>query len=134
MYMVSGGNIKRTEQAKRAITAAIVGLAIVFAAPSFLKTIYVDILGSGLDVPEEVENAPSLIQIAMNVLNFLLSIAGTLAVLSIVYGGITYLTAAVDTQRAESAKKIVTYAAIGIIIVLLALTIVKEVATSIAGT
>lgn len=128
LYITSRGDTGQTETAKKAITAACIGLALVLAGPSFVETIYVDILDSQtLTAPEDPISIP---EIAMNVLEFLLSVAGTLAVLAIVYGGITYFTAAVDTKQADTAKQIILYSVVGIVVILLSLSIVKWVGTA----
>ena len=72
MYVLSAGDQGMITKAKGSITSALIGLAIALAAPSFLKEIYT-ILGGPVNVPGEVQQAATLTQIAMRVLNFLLS-------------------------------------------------------------
>lgn len=143
IYITSSGDEKRTEMAKKAITASMVGLAIGIAAPSFLKEIY-DILGgtptmdcAGLEgddlikcneVNQTLTAGLPIEVIAMNVLNFLLGIVGTLAIIMLVYGGIKYLTAAGNEDSIEKGKKLIKWAVIGIAIALAALVIVRQVA------
>ena len=127
MYITSAGNESRMTQAKSAITAALIGLALGIAAPSFLKE-----LSSALgwtNVNAAVAAAPTLISVAVKVLNFLLSIVGILAIIMLVVGGFTYLTSVGDESRAETGKKMVTYSIIGIVIALASLVIVRQVAT-----
>lgn len=133
LYITSRGDSGQTETAKKAITAACIGLALVLAGPSFVETIYVDILDSDLTAIEG-EDPISIPEIAMNVLEFLLSVAGTLAVLAIVYGGVTYFTAAVDTKQADTAKQIILYSVVGIVVILLSLSIVKWVGDALGTT
>ena len=114
------------ETAKKCILAAMVGLALGIAAPAFLKEI-ASILGWGT-VPPEVSTSLSLIQIATNVLNFLLTIIGILAIIMLIIGGIMYLTAAGDEDQIDRGKKIVKYSLIGITIALAALVLVRQVA------
>lgn len=126
LYVTSAGNESQMSLAKSAITAAMIGLALGIAAPSFLKEI------SGAlgwrDVNAAVAAAPSLTATALKVLNFLLSIIGVLAVIMMVIGGLMYITAGGDEGRAETGKKIVTYAAIGVAVALAALVLVTQVA------
>lgn len=127
MYVASAGNPDMTGKAKGAITAALIGLAIGIAAPSFLKEIG-GILGwNGAD-NSEVSGALSLSQIATNVLNFLLGIFGVLSMIMLVIGGLTYVTAAGSEDRIDKGKKIFTYALIGIVVAMSALVIVKQIA------
>jgi glucose uptake protein GlcU len=58
----------------------------------------------------------------------LLGIAGILALIMIVIGGIVYLTSAGDPERADRGKKTFTYSVIGIIIALSAMVIIRQIA------
>ena len=127
MYMVSGGNEKMVTRAKQTWTYAVVGLAISLAAPAFLNEI-LSILQAGPDVAG-TGSSITIKQIALNVLNFLLSIFGVLAIISMIIGGGMYLTAYGDEKRLESGKKIVTYAIIGIVIALSALAVTRQIAS-----
>jgi len=126
LYITSAGNDKQTTMAKTAIVAAMIGLAIGIAAPTFLREIY-EILGAK-DIPDNVSGATPIIVIVMNVLKFLLSIVGALAIIMLVVGGIRYLTAAGSEDAIDSGKKIVVYAIIGILIALASLILVTQVA------
>lgn len=121
MYITSGGSEKMTTLAKKTITSAMIGLAIALAAPSFLDEI-LKILGNA---PEAGDI--TLKEIAMNILNFLLSILGVLGIISTVIGGGMYLTSYGDEKRIELSKKIITYSIIGIIAALSSLVIVRQI-------
>ncbi len=126
LYVTSAGNEDRMRTAKGAITAAMVGLALGLAAPSFLKEI-----GGALGWSGAIVSDPSvrtLSDIARSTLNFFLSIVGILSVIMLVVGGAAYLTAAGDESRAETAKKIVKWAIVGIAVTFASLTIVTQVA------
>lgn len=62
--------------------------------------------------------------IIANVTRFVTNIVGAIAVLFIIWGGVLYITAAGNKERAESAKKTLTYAVIGLIVIVLAKVIV----------
>ncbi len=126
MYILSAGNESRVSQAKVAITASVVGLALAIAAPAFLKEIG-ELLG-WIEVTQVVEEAQTFTEIASKVLSFLLSIVGIIAIIMLVIGGLMYLTAGGDEGKAETGKKIVTYATIAIAIALAALVMVTQVA------
>jgi hypothetical protein len=128
LYITSAGNDGQMKTAKGAITAAMIGLALGLAAPSFLKEIGT-VLGWGAVNSGAVGAAKTLSEIATNVLNFLLSIVGILSIIMLVIGGIMYLTAAGDEDRIDSGKKIVKYSVIGILTALAALVIVSQIAT-----
>lgn len=124
LYMTSAGDEKRITQAKNCWTGAVIGLAIVLAAPAFLKEV-IAIVGGADGIKEPA--GPTLLEIAKNVLNFLLSIVGIIAIISLVIGGGMYLTSAGDEGRAETGKKMTQYAIVGIIIALGSLVIVNQI-------
>ena len=127
MYITSAGSPGMVEQAKKAITSALIGLAIGIAAPSFLKEIGTILGWQGVN-NSDVSGALTLSAIAMNVLNFLLGILGVLAMVMLVIGGIMYLTSAGDEDRIDKGKKIFTYSLIGIIVAMSSLVVVKQIA------
>lgn len=128
IYVTSGGDSGRITTAKNCITAALIGLAIGIAAPAFLRQIS-EILGwNAATTPAGVGTSLTLIQIATNILNFLLSIVGVVALIMLVAGAFMYLTAAGDEDRIDTGKKIVKYSIIGITIALGALVMVRQVA------
>jgi hypothetical protein len=63
--------------------------------------------------------------IIVGVINIVLGIAGASAVLALVYGGFTYISALGDQQKIQSAKTIITYAIVGVIICLASFAIVN---------
>lgn len=128
LYITSAGDEGRMKTAKGAILAAMIGLAIALAAPSFLKEIGT-VLGWGPVNDGVVAGALTLSQIASKVLAFLLSIVGVLGVIMLVIGGLVYLTAAGDENRIDTGKKIVLYSIIGITVAMAALVLVTQIAT-----
>lgn len=126
LYVTSAGNDKQIELGKNAIFAAMIGLAIGIAAPSFLLEI-ATILGWG-SVPASVSGSARIETILLNVLNFLLGIIGILAIIMLVIGGFMYLTSAGDEGRIETGKKIVIWSIVGITVALSALIIVGQIA------
>lgn len=134
MYMLSAGNEQAIERAKKTITGAVVGLAIAAAAPTFLKTVK-DILGgaNGANADDIVNKAYTLKDIAVNVLNFLLSVTGIVAIIGLIVGAIFYLTSYGDEERMEKGKKILVASIIGIVIAFASLVIIRQVAGLIAA-
>ena len=130
LYIVSSGNEKMLGTAKKMIIAAMVGLAIGIAAPSFLKEIseILDWGGEGEEIPTEVQEAQTLSEIAENLLGFLLSMVGILGIVMIVIGGLMYFFAAGDEKRADTAKKVVLFSVVGVAVALAALIIVRTIA------
>ena len=74
----------------------------------------------------------SIRQLVLKIVNFALGFLGVIAVIMIIYGGFLYVTAAGADEKIQSAKKIIMYSVIGIIIILLSFAIVNTVLS--AGT
>ena len=73
-----------------------------------------------------ISNATPITTILENILQFLLSIVGVLAIISLVVAGVMYLTAAGNTKQVDLAKKAVQFSIIGIVVALGALLIVSQ--------
>ena len=66
-------------------------------------------------------------QAVVGVINYILTFLGLAAVVFIIYAGILLVTAAGEEKNVETAKKIIIYAAVGIVIILLSYSIVNVV-------
>jgi len=64
---------------------------------------------------------------AKNIVNTALYILGALAVIMIIYGGITYVISAGDVKKVEQAKNTIIYSVVGLVIALAAGAIVNYV-------
>jgi hypothetical protein len=136
MYLIAGiggGNENMKKMAQTTIVFAIIGLALTAAAPAFLRQIKVIVLG-GADVamPVSIGKAPSMADIVKEALNFLLSITGILAIISLVVGGIMYIMAG-TIDVAERATKTIQYSIVGIVVISAALIIVQKIVDFIQG-
>ena len=65
-----------------------------------------------------------------SILNYFLGILGLIAVAFLIYAGVLMVTAGGNDEQIGKARKIITYAVIGIVIILLSWTIVTFVAGS----
>jgi len=72
-----------------------------------------------------ISDAPTFKEIGINVLDFLLSAAGIIAIIVLVLSGMIYLFSAGDERRIEVAKKSATYAIVGIILILGSMVLVR---------
>ena len=63
-------------------------------------------------------------RVVANITQMALALAGLLAVLFIIYGGITYITSAGNPERTKQAQTILTNAVVGLIIAIVASLIV----------
>lgn len=60
----------------------------------------------------------------INIVQWILALLGLIAVVLILYGGFVWMTAAGNEDRVDTAKKIITSAVVGLVVVLLAWAIV----------
>lgn len=87
----------------------------------------------GLSSIKEVANqnklgeARSTKEILQSIVKWLLSLVGTIAVISLLYGGFLYITSQGEDNKVEQAKHIILYSIIGLIIIGLSAIIVNVV-------
>ena len=113
--------------------------AIVFGLMAFgliaLHFFSVDIAQAQLvsteDVPQNIADATggegSFRTLARTIVNFFLYFLGFVATLMIIYGGVLYVTSGGNDESTGKAKKILMYAIVGIVIILLSYAIVNTV-------
>ena len=82
-------------------------------------------LNSSSAACQDLSKPDGLSNILKNATNIVLFIAGALAVIMIIYGSIRFMTAHGDEKQVESARLIVTYSVIGLIIAILAYALVN---------
>lgn len=75
---------------------------------------------TGLD-NRSVEN------VVINVTQVVTGIIGVLAILMIVVSGVMYITSGGDQNRVDTAKRMLTYSIVGLVVALLAFTIVSTI-------
>ena len=89
---------------------------------------------AGLPCDKAIDSLADVLKLIRNIMYiFILPIVGTLFVIMIIVGGIVYMSSAANPKRIELGKKILTAAIIGLIITILAYTIVFFFAKSIGG-
>jgi hypothetical protein len=71
--------------------------------------------------------------IVPTIINLLLYVAGAIAVIVIIFGGIRYVISTGDAARIKSAKDTILYAVIGLIVAILAYAIVNTVIFQLGG-
>lgn len=110
------------------------GLFFVVAAPIAVKaqdaqsTYSIESVGAQIGLGENDLKAA-----VIKVLNIALGFLALVAVIMIIWGGFTWLTAAGSEEKVDKAKKIISAAVIGLIIVLLAWAVVTFVAKTAAN-
>lgn len=79
--------------------------------------------GEGLD--QTLTRATNAREFIINSINFALAFLGIIALAVVIYGGFLYVTAAGNEEQSGKGKKAITYAAVGIVIILASFAIVR---------
>ncbi len=74
-----------------------------------------------------ITDAPTVAEVLLNTLIFLLQVFGTLAIIGLVLSGIIYLTAGGNEKQIQRAKKAFDYSVVGIIVALGGWVIIKTI-------
>lgn len=72
-----------------------------------------------------ITDAPPLVSVGLNVLNFLLSIFGVIVIIMLVISGAKYFLALGDAKQKEEAKKGALSATLGVVVVMGAMVIIR---------
>ncbi|MDD4351818.1 MAG: pilin [Candidatus Gracilibacteria bacterium] len=83
--------------------------------------------------PDRISGREDVESFVSDIINWFLGFIGLIAVIMFIYGGILYLTAGGNDENTGKAKKAMLYAIVGIIIVLLAYTIVAAVTNALGA-
>ena len=119
--------MKQISKAK--VLAAVMCLAMAFTAVSPVSLpVYADAkdeVKKGADMTNSGGSAKQdLPDVITTIINVMLFIAGALAVIMIIYGGIRYITAHGDEKQVKVAKDTIVYSVAGLIIAILAYALV----------
>ena len=104
---------------------ALLGLSVFGVDPAFAQLI------DPTDSPDNISQATggegSFRALARTMVNYFLYFLGFLATVMIIYGGILYVTSAGNDENVGKAKKVLLYAIVGILVILLSFAIVNTV-------
>lgn len=117
-YMMSSGDPGKIMSGKKILTRAIIGLAITMLA----KVIFNAMIAAMGSEQLTMEDSINLLR---NLFTWFTSIAGIVAVIFMIIGGITYMTSAGDPAKLQKAKRTLIYAGIGLVIVALSAVIIN---------
>ena len=121
--------MKQISKAK--VLVAVMCLAVVFTAVSPVSLpVYADAkdeVKRGADMTNSGGGSAKqdLPDIITTIINVMLFIAGALAVIMIIYGGIRYITAHGDEKQVKVAKDTIIYSVVGLIIAIIAYALVS---------
>lgn len=123
-----GGNEEEVAKDRKNIFYAILGLIVILISNPIVNKIFFKIDTStfpGIDPVRPAIDPMRLIQEITGMTNVIAAIAGPLAMLSLLAGGIMYILGGADEQKLEKAKKIITWSLIGLVIIYGAFAIVS---------
>lgn len=134
LYIFSAGEATKAATGKKALTQAFIGLAIVMSAYIIMNSIRIALLGTSGAFNCDLSSGKGCISansVVTNAIQWVIGIAGIVAAIFVVYGGIAYVTSGGDPNKLSKAKQIITYALIGLAIVGLAEVITAFVSNTI---
>ena len=120
LYVFSGGDPSKLATGKKALSQAFIGLAIVVSANVILNSIRIALGHVNFTkncATDKCIDAGTMIDQAIS---WVISIAGIVSAIFVVYGSISYATSAGEPGKLQKAKSMITYALIGLAIVALA--------------
>jgi len=133
-FMMSQGDPGKTAAGKKTLTSAIIGMVISLSASVLVNTamviLNINMGGSATNLPGQDF---SKVQI-QNAFNWAYTVAGLVAVAFIIFGGIKYVMSQGDPGKTRSATQTIVYAAVGLVVVLMAAAITALVTGTVSGT
>lgn len=66
----------------------------------------------------------TFMSLVQNLLKWVLSMAASVALIMLIYGGVMYITSTGDQQKAEQGKKVVTWTVAGLIVILMSYSVI----------
>jgi len=96
---------------------------------------FTSLAANGFILPNAPGNLPNTAfdVMLLNITSWLLSFVIILAILVIVYGGVFYITSVGEADRIETAKTIITYGIVGLVVAGLSYAIVATVVRQVIG-
>ncbi len=122
VYITSSGDPNKVAKGKKTLSQAFIGLAIVMSASIIMGSIRIALVGGSGNIGNclDANSCANQGDMITSLVNWVIGIAGVVAVIFVVYGGISYTTSAGDPSKLKQAKNMIIYALIGLAIVALA--------------
>lgn len=133
LYIMSNGDTGKAQKAQKTLATAIVGVIIAMGASVIVNTVLY-ILGASGGYGSINEAATSVTfnkDQLKNVFNWAYSMAGLVAAIFIIKGGIDYTMSRGDSNKTQKATHSLIFAAIGLVIVILAAAITNFVISNV---
>jgi hypothetical protein len=105
---------------------ALIGLSLVSAPAVFADRSSIDKICNDATMAEQAgcDNTTEAQDLVGDIIRTVMWVAGVVAVAFIIYGGVLYMISGGDSTKAQTAKTVIQYAVIGLVIVILAYAIV----------
>ena len=130
-YMTASGDPQKVQKAKNTIFYSCIGLAICALAFGIVSYVTTSIIGA--DYVTDVGGGDSFLANVVSIINGVIMVLGFVCVGVVLYGGVNYMTSSGDAQKAQKARNVILYGAIGLIICVLSFAIVSFVINNISG-
>ncbi|MDO4611407.1 MAG: pilin [Candidatus Saccharibacteria bacterium] len=126
LYIFSNGDPGKAAGGKKTLTRAFIGMAVVASTYIILNAIRIAFMGANGNFAANCTTSECLTatDFVTNILGWFIGIAGIVAAIFLVVGGIGYVTSAGDASKLQKSKNTIMYALIGLAIVGLAQVIV----------
>lgn len=133
LYIFSSGDPGKVSTGKKTLTQAFIGLAIVMSANIIMNAIRIALVGGSGNIGNCASTGGCIDPNTMvtNAIQWVIGIAGIVAAIFVIIGGISYMTSQGDPSKLQKAKSTVLYALIGLAIVALAEVITAFVSSTI---
>jgi|GEM_PF-3273900 hypothetical protein len=118
MYITSVGDEQKTGKAKQTIFAALIGLFV-----ALIAGLIVDITDA--IATDKVYDLSILGIKLINIISFVLSFTSIAAIAAFIYGGFTYLASGGNDEKIQRGKRILIYATVGIVVIMISAAIVN---------
>lgn len=129
MYIMAQGDPNKAAKGQHTLTSAVIGVVIAMGASVIVNTLQI-VLGLNNAGALGAEYTTSQIQ---GIFSWAYAMAGLVAVVFIIKGGVEYVISRGDPGRVQKATRSLTYAIAGLIIVILASVITSVVMGAVGG-
>lgn len=130
-YITSTGDPGKATTGQQTLVRALTGLGIALVARAGLDYVSTQISGGAISTTGASGTIPTTILNMGSILNLVYFIAGALAVVMIIFAGIQWITSSGNPSKATKARQTVTYAIIGLAVIILAYAITQFVSDKI---
>lgn len=115
---------------KIANVLSVLVIAVLLVMPLLTSAQYTNPAAPGTEPAGVLQGTDKISTLIIQIISILLAVAGLIAVIFLIVGGFRYITAGGNEESSEAAKKTITNAIIGIVIIILAFVIVRVIANA----